>query len=338
MVIPAAATRSSGGPVVVITGASSGIGRATAVAFARQRCRLVLAARREAALQETARLVERLGSETHVVVADVSRPEDIERLVSETRNRWHRIDVWINNAGTTLFGRLEDGDFAAHRQVLDTNLLGPMYAARLVMPVLKRQGRGIVINVGSVLSQVGQAFVPAYAISKFGLRGLSEALRSDVADYPDIHICTVLAYAVSTPHFEEGANAMGRRPYAMPPVQTPEKVAAAIVDLVRRPRRQRYVPRYIPGGLAAHWLLPRSMERLLLHALERFHMVGTQAPTDGGLFAPLPGTGATHGTRTPRVGRLAFAAWAVADLMAIALGAAWQGRNAPHHVQHAEGR
>lgn len=166
-------------PVVVITGASSGIGRATALEFAGLGARLVLAARREAALEETVALCQERGGVATAVVTDVTREVDLERLVDRTLELWQRIDVWVNNAGTTLFGRLHEGEFAAHRRVLETNLLGPMYAARLVMPVFRTQRHGTLINVGSVLSEVGQAFVPAYAISKFGLRGLSEALRSD---------------------------------------------------------------------------------------------------------------------------------------------------------------
>jgi short-subunit dehydrogenase len=256
-----------------------------------------------------------------VLVTDVTVPHDLERLVETTLSQWGRIDVWINNAGTTLFGRLSEGDFAAHRRVLETNLIGPMYAARLVIPVFRRQRRGVLINVGSVLSQLGQAFVPSYAISKFGLRGLSETLRSDTADDRDIHVCTVLPYAVDTPHFETGANIIGRRAHALQPVQSADDVATAIVELANRPRRQRYVPRYIPIGLAFHWLWPRLAERLLLHALVRFHLVDSERRHKGNLFAPDTLSGTVRGSRPPIVGRATFAAWIAMDLCRI--GAQW---------------
>jgi NAD(P)-dependent dehydrogenase (short-subunit alcohol dehydrogenase family) len=309
------------GKVVVITGASSGIGRAAALQFAAQGCRLVLAARRTESLQEVATECEGHGGSTHVVVTDITRPADVQRLVDETLTRWGRIDVWVNNAGTTLFARLEEGEFAAHRQVLETNLIGPMYAARLVIPIFNRQGSGTLINIGSVLSQVGQSFVPSYVISKFGLDGLTLALRSAFADNDRIHICAVLPYATDTPHFQEGGNQIGRRAHAMPPIQEPEDVAAAIVGVAARPRRHRYVPRYAAIGVVLHWLAPHTTERLLHHALQRFHLVSTQPATRGNLFGPTGARGTVHGTRRPVIGRCAFAAWVAFDLFR--MGRAW---------------
>jgi hypothetical protein len=228
--------------------------------------------------------------------------------------------VWVNNAGTTLFAQLEDGEFAAHRQVLETNLIGPMYAARLVIPVFRRQGSGTLINIGSVLSQVGQSFVPSYVISKFGLQGLSEALRTEFADDEQIQICTVLPYAVDTPHFQDGGNQIGRRAHALPPIQEPERVAAAIVDVAARPRRQRYVPRYAAMGVALHWLAPQVTERLLHHALQTFHLVSTETATHGNLFAPSAARGAIHGSRRPVIGRWAFGIWVAIDVLRIGRG------------------
>lgn len=316
--------------VVVMTGASSGIGRAAAIAFADAGCRVVVAARRTEALDATIALCRRRPGSVVAVPTDVTVAEDLERLVDRTLELWGRIDVWVNNAGTTLFGRLDEGAFAQHVRVIETNLLAPMYVARLVIPIFRRQKRGIMINIGSVLSDVGQAFVPSYTISKFGIRGLSETLRSEVADYPDVHVCTLLPYAVDTPHFEEGANAIGRRAFAMPPVQDPSRVAAALVDLAERPRRLRYVPGYAPLGLMAHWMWPRTTERLLRHALDRFHLVGTTATSDGSLYTPQRSRGAIRGMRPPVAGFLRVACWVGADLVGMAL-ARWQSRGRGWH-------
>jgi NAD(P)-dependent dehydrogenase (short-subunit alcohol dehydrogenase family) len=315
------------GKIVVITGASSGIGRATALRFADEGCQLVLAARREAALLGTAALCVARGARAEVVVTDITSPPDVMHLVDETLRLFGRIDVWVNNAGTTMFGRLHEGEFEQHRQVLETNLLGPMFVSRLVSPIFHRQQFGMFINVGSLLSEVGQPFVPAYVISKFGLYGLSETLRTEFADEPDVHVCTVLPYAVDTPHFQDAANVLGRRIHAMPPVQNPEQVADAIVSVAARPRRRRYVPRYAVAGLVAHWLWPQATEQLLRHALERFHLTTREAPQAGNLFAPTHQSGSVHGVRGPVVPTAVFAAWVGAELLR--MGGSWLFRRSP---------
>jgi NAD(P)-dependent dehydrogenase (short-subunit alcohol dehydrogenase family) len=321
------------GKVVVITGASSGIGRAAALEFAAAGCRLVLAARRVPALEETAALCCARGGVAHVVATDVTVESDLQRLRDAALDRWGRIDVWVNNAGTTYFSRLDEGDLTAHRRVIETNLMAPLIAARLVLPVFRRQRAGTLINMGSVLSQVGQTFVPAYVVSKFGLRGLSDAVRADVADIPGIQVATVLPYAVDTPHFQEAANATGRRAHAMPFVQEPERVARAIVDVAARPRRQRYVPRYIAAGLALHWLWPSATELLLRQALDTFHLVGREPTSDGNLYSPSDAPGTVHGDRRPVIGKTLFALWIAGEIVALSsrwLGSslAWRGRPA----------
>lgn len=309
------------GKIVVITGASSGIGRAAALQFARAGSHVVLAARRVAALEEVAALCRERGGQAHVVPTDVTRDSDLQRLRDEALARWGRIDVWINNAGATYFARLDDGDLAKHRRVIDTNLIAPLVATRLVLPVFRRQRTGTLINIGSVLSQIGQTFVPAYVVSKFGLRGLSDAVRADVADMPGINVCTVLPYAVDTPHFEDAANDIGQRAHAMQPVQEPERVARAIVEIAARPRRQRYVPGYVAAGLVLHWLWPDLVERLLHRALRTFHMVGRQALTEGNLYAPADTAGSIHGHRRPVVSKTLFAIWLAREVVTI--GAQW---------------
>ena len=295
---------------MVITGASSGLGRATALEVARRGAHVVLAARRRDALEETAQRCRAAGVNAVVVPTDVTCEGDVQRLASTALDQLGPIDVWINNAGVTLYEKLEDGALADHRRVIETNLIGAMICARAVIPVFREQHRGVLINVGSVLSHVGQAFVPTYAISKFGVRGVSEALRIELADEPDIHVCTVCPYAIDTQHFEVAASGIGRAPFALPPVQSPEKVARAIADVCQRPRRMRYVPRMITLGLAAHAIAPRTMERLLLAALRRWHMSDQpQAIGPGNLYVPPTLPAHTHGTRPPMISTPGLMAW-----------------------------
>jgi short-subunit dehydrogenase len=287
--------------VVVITGASSGIGRAAALAFAERGCRLVLAARRREALESIARACRGLGAQAVIRETDVKREDEVQALAKLALEQTGALDVWVNNAGVTLFGSLEDGPLDEHREVIETNLFGAIHGARAAIPIFRRQKRGVLINVGSILSKIGQPFVPSYVISKFGLRGLTEALRAELADELDIHVCTLLPYAVDTEHFESGANHVGRAIHAMPPMQQPEKVAEALVALAERPRRELHVPRLARAGLALHSLFPRAVERVLLESLSKWHVAELEATKPGNLEQPEKPDGGVHGKRKPLV-------------------------------------
>jgi short-subunit dehydrogenase len=296
--------------VVVLTGASSGLGRAIAHQLARREAALVLAARRVDALQDVASECRAGGAASALVVGtDVTDELQVAKLAATALEAFGRIDVWINNAGIALYALIEDGPAADHERVIATNLYGAIYGARAALPIFRRQGCGTLINVGSVLSGVGQAFVPSYVISKFGVRGLSEALRVELADQPDIHVCTIFPYAIDTPHFAVARNRLGKLPLAMPPVQSPEKVARAVVRLVEHPRRTRYVPRIAALGLALHALFPRTVERLLLDSLRRWHFEDATRPTTGGNLYASSGAAKIHGERPPKVGLPRFLAW-----------------------------
>jgi NAD(P)-dependent dehydrogenase (short-subunit alcohol dehydrogenase family) len=314
--------------VVVVTGASSGLGRETALQLAARGCRLALAARRARDLEEVAAGCRARGGDAIAVPTDVTDAAAVQDLVDTVLARWDRIDVWINNAGVALFSRIDEGDFADHRRVLETNLHGPMFAARAVLPVFRRQRAGTFVNIGSVLSKIGQPFACSYTISKFALRGLSEVLRAEVADEPDIHVCTVFPYAIDTPHFQSAGNTLGLAARAMPPMQSPESVARAVIATVERPRRERHVPRYVALGVLLHAIFPQTTERLLSDALHRYHFGGTQPGTTGNLHAPAPGPGAVHGDRPPAVGVLRFTGWVLRDLARIVAGRRRRGDSA----------
>jgi short-subunit dehydrogenase len=311
------------GSVAVVTGASSGLGRAIAVELARRGSSLVLAARRTDALEQTARLCRTAGGDAIAVATDVVLASEVDALARKALETYGRIDIWINNAGITLFSQLEDGPFDDHKRVIETNLFGAMHGARAAVPIFRRQHRGVLINIGSVLSEVGHAFVPSYVISKFGVHGMSEALRVELADEPDIHVCTVFPFTVDTQHFEVAANRTRRAPYSLPPMQSPERVARAIVRLCERPRRVRFIPRLAVLGLALHALMPRVTERLLLDALSKFHITDERQPmTDGNLYEPPAMPAHTHGERPPRVGLARFALWAAGRSLRIEVDSA----------------
>jgi len=316
--------------VVVITGASSGLGRAAALQFAKQRSRLVLCARRADALQDIARQCRELGARAVTYEADVSHEEQVQALAQEALKQTGQLDIWVNNAGITCFAPLDSERFDDHRQVLETNLFGAIYGARAVLPIFRRQGYGTMINVGSVLSKVGQPFVPSYVISKFGLQGLTETLRASFADMPHVHISSLLPYAMDTEHFESGANELGWGAHPLSPVQSPEKVAKALVALARSGGRQRMVPRIAGLGLALHFFLPRITEHLVLDILRKWHFDDEAVSrTAGNVYTPLGDAGAVHGKRSVLVTTPRLLWYVTGRLLSIPIELALKRRRAP---------
>jgi NAD(P)-dependent dehydrogenase (short-subunit alcohol dehydrogenase family) len=263
-----------------------------------------------------ATVCRRSGIRALVVETDVTDEEAVRRLAAKALELRGRVDVWVNNAGVTVFTQLDEGPFEPHRKVIETNVYGAMFGARAILPVFKRQHAGVLIDVSSVLGKVGQPYVPSYVISKFALQGLAETLRTEVAEEPHIHICTLLPYAVDTPHFEHGANRIGLDARAMPPMQSPEKVARALVSLAEHPRRELYVPRYARLGVALQRVFPAVADRVLLDVTREWHFGHQSQPTTtGNLYSPSAESAQVRGHRPARTTLPGLLLWGAGHLV-----------------------
>jgi NADP-dependent 3-hydroxy acid dehydrogenase YdfG len=233
------------GQVVVVTGASSGIGEATARAFGRAGARLVLAARRLERLEALAAEIQAQagGAQALPVAADLSRLDDIQNLVAQTKAHFGRIDVLFNNAGFGRLDWLEKLDPVKDIEAqLDVNVLGVIQTTRQVLPLMMAQRSGHIINMASMAGLVGTPTYTIYAASKFAVRGFSEALRREVAPW-GIRVSVVYPGGVAT---EFGSHArIQRKTKATTPAAlrlTADDVARAVVGLARRPRAGLVVP------------------------------------------------------------------------------------------------
>ncbi|MFP5387034.1 MAG: SDR family oxidoreductase [Bacteriovoracia bacterium] len=272
---------------VVITGASSGIGKAAALKFAEEGAHIVLASRNADALKDLAIVCENLGGKAIAVPTDVTNKDEVFVLFHKALDAFKTIDVWINNAGVGAIGEFTSTPLVAHEQVIKTNLFGPLYGCYAVLPYFKEKGKGTIINVNSTGSFIGNPYTVAYSASKFGLRGFSEALRFELKDFADIHVCDLFAAFVDTPAFTHAANYLGKEVKPTSPLIEPEKMAEAMVKLAKKPRPSIHIGAQDRLGRLTHLVTPEMTGNILNKAVKTYFSKAKEVPkSDGNLFSP----------------------------------------------------
>lgn len=231
--------------VIVITGASSGIGRTTAGLAAERGAHVVVAARNRPALDVLVAEIAAKGGRALAVTCDVSEPAEVEALAAEAAAWGGRIDTWVNNAGVAIAGRLEELPDEEARRLFDVNFWGMVAGCKAALPYLERQG-GALINMGSFVSDVAAPFMGMYSASKQAIKGYTDALRIELMmDRKPISVTLIKPSPIATPVLQQQRNRLERQATMPPPFYQPEDVAAAILYAAEHRTRDLFV-----GGMA----------------------------------------------------------------------------------------
>ena len=284
--------------VVVITGASQGIGRETALEMGRHGASLVLAARNEEALAQLAMQLERVGVQAETVITDVADYSQVERLGQRAMERFGRMDTWVNNAAVSIYATVEELSAEEMERLVQVNLLGEMYGSKVAVEHMKPRRSGTIINVGSALSERAVPLQSAYVATKHGVQGFSEALRLELQhEDAGIDVVVILPSSINTPLFNFARSKLGVQPMPVPPVYEPRVVAQAICHAAEHGGRE-----IVAGGwgkllILAQRLSPSLLDRHMLQDGRAVQQQKTTQPDDrrDNLFDPSTGPGSTTG-------------------------------------------
>ncbi|MFL6627521.1 MAG: SDR family oxidoreductase, partial [Vitreoscilla sp.] len=256
-------------PVVVLTGASSGIGRATAHRLAERGADIVLAARNAHTLRTVADECLARGARVLVVTVDVTDADAVAALGRMAIERFGHVDVWINNVGIGAVGLFDEVPLSLHRRVIESNLIGHMNGSHAALAHFRQRRRGTLINMISLGGWIPSPYAAAYSASKFGLRGFTETIRAEMSALPDVHVCAVCPTFVDTPGVGHGANRVGRHLSPPSPMLDPREVARVVVSLIDAPRPTVMVGAVAAPARIAHALAPELTGRVGRWAMER---------------------------------------------------------------------
>ena len=300
--------------VVAVTGASGGIGRASAIAFGGSGAAVALLARGTGGLESAAQEVRAAGGEALVVPTDVSDPEQVQAALDRIEAELGPVDVWVNVAFTSVFSRFDDISPEEYRRVTEVSYLGYVYSTMAVLPRMKQRGHGAIVHVGSALAYRGIPLQTAYCGSKHAIQGFHEALRCELLhDKSPVRVTMVQMPAVNTPQFSWVLSRLPRRAQPVPPIYQPEVAGKAVVYAAEHPERREYwVGGSTLGTLVANAVAPGVLDRYLARTGFSSQQTDEPQPLDApeNLWAPADAQRdfGTHGRfddrATPRSGQL----------------------------------
>lgn len=284
--------------VVVLMGSSSGIGREAALRFARRGAKVVVSARGEAGISSLAEEIRAEGGEAEAVVADVAEFAQVEAVAERAAERYGRLDTWVHLAAVSLFAPFDETTPEEFRRVVEVDLLGQAYGAMAALPHVKREGRGTLVHVTSVVARRAVPLQSAYSAAKHGVDGLLESLRVELAHegWP-IGVTNVLPAAINTPFFDRARTRLGVKPRGFPPLYAPGVVADAILYAAEKAPREIVAGGAGKGLLLGQVLSPRLMDAVMVRG--GFASQKTDEPKSedapDGLFSPVEGLDRTDG-------------------------------------------
>jgi len=284
--------------VVVITGGSAGVGRATAELFASLGWKVGLLARGEGRLAQAADAIRALGAQASAIPTDVADAEAVERAAERIEYELGPIDVWVNNAMATVFAPVEDITAEEFRRGTEVTYLGQVHGTMSALKRMRRRNRGTIVNVGSALAYRAIPLQSVYCAAKYAVRGFTDALRSEIIhDRLKVHLTMVHLPAVNTPQFDWALNKMAKRPQPVPPIFQPEVAARAIFFAATHRRREVWVGLPTVKAILANRIAPGLIDRYLAYKGYDGQLTDEPKPADApaNLFAPANGDWGAHG-------------------------------------------
>ncbi|MGH7446825.1 MAG: SDR family oxidoreductase [Longimicrobiales bacterium] len=298
---------------IVVTGASAGVGRAVVRRFAAHGARIGLIARGRDGLEATRREVEALGGDALVLAADVADAEAIERAAEAVEKAFGPIDIWINNAMTSVFAPVLETAAEEYRRVTEVTYLGYVHGTLAALRRMRPRDRGTIVQVGSALAYRGIPLQSAYCASKHAIQGFTDSLRCELLhDASAIHVTSVHLPAVNTPQFRWVRSRLPNKAQPVPPIYQPEIIAEVIHFAAHARRREVWVGWPTVKAIAGNRLAPGYADRRL--ARSGYDDQQTDEPADparpDNLWTPVPGDHGAHGVFDERAKERSVQAWA----------------------------